>query len=149
MKLISRCFALIVVLAIGTGSALAQNKSPIRLEMYKSPYCGCCGKWAEHLQKNGFEVVTHEVEDVPAMRKKLGIPDHLGSCHSAKVGNYIFEGHVPAIDIQRLLTEKPKALGLAVPGMPPGSPGMDIPNSPPYETLLVLPDGSTRTFAKH
>lgn len=149
MTLAARRLALIVLSTVCAGSALAQNQSPIRLEMYKSPYCGCCGKWAEHLQKSGFQVVTHEVEDVPAMRKKLGIPDRLGSCHSAKVGNYVFEGHVPATDIQRLLKEKPKALGLAVPGMPPGSPGMDIPNSPPYETLLVQADGSTQTFAKH
>ena len=152
MTLTTRRLALLVFSAISFGSALAQGKSqgnPLKLEMYKSPYCGCCGKWAEHLQKNGFEVVTYEVKDVPAMRKKLGIPDRLGSCHSAKVGNYVFEGHVPASDIRRLLKEKPKALGLAVPGMPPGSPGMDVPNSPPYETLLVQADGSTQTFAKH
>ena len=152
MTLTTRRLALLVFSAISFGSALAEGKSqgnPLKLEMYKSPYCGCCGKWAEHLQKNGFEVVTYEVKDVPAMRKKLGIPDRLGSCHSAKVGNYVFEGHVPASDIRRLLKEKPKALGLAVPAMPAGAPGMDIPDSPPYETLLVQTDGSTRVFAKH
>ena len=89
------------------------------------------------------------MNDIPAARKKLGMPDKLGSCHTAKIGNYIVEGHVPAADIRRLLKEKPKALGLALPGMPLGSPGMDIPNSPPYETLLVQADGSTRVFAKH
>ncbi len=77
------------------------------------------------------------------------MPDNLGSCHTAKVGDYVVEGHVPAQDIQRLLKEKPKALGLAVPAMPAGAPGMDIPDSPPYETLLVQTDGSTRVFAKH
>ena len=101
------------------------------------------------MQKNGFKVVSHEVDNIAVSRKKLGIPDKLGSCHSARIGNYVVEGHVPAQDIKRLLKEKPKAIGLAVPGMPPGSPGMDIPNSPPYETLLVQADGSTSTFAKH
>jgi hypothetical protein len=119
------------------------------IDVYKSPSCGCCGKWIEHLKKAGFKVETHEVTDIPGNRKKLGMPDKFGSCHSAKVGNYVLEGHVPAADIQRLLKEKPKALGIAVPAMPPGSPGMDIPNSPPYETLLVQTDGSSRVFAKH
>lgn len=119
------------------------------IDVYKSPSCGCCGKWIEHLKKAGFKVETHEVTDIPGNRKKLGMPDKFGSCHSAKVGNYVLEGHVPAADIQGLLKEKPKALGIAVPAMPPGAPGMDIPNSPPYETLLVQTDGSSRVFAKH
>ena len=126
---------------------LAQNA--VTVEMFKSPYCGCCSKWAEHMQKNGFKVITRDVENVPAKRKSLGMPDQLGSCHTARVSGYLLEGHVPAADVRRLLKEKPRALGLAVSGMPPGSPGMDIPNSPSYETLLVQTDGSTRTFAKH
>jgi len=139
---------LLATLTLGTsGASLAQTA--VTVELYKSPYCGCCGKWAEHITKAGFTVKTHEVDDVPGTRKKLGMPEKLGSCHTAKVGNYLLEGHVPAADIKRLLKEKPKALGLAVPGMPAGSPGMDIPNSPPYETLLVQNDGSTRVFAKH
>jgi len=131
----------------GATAGFAQTSDTV--EMYKSPYCGCCGKWAEHMTKAGFKVQAHEVEDVPAMRKKLGMPDKLGSCHTAKVGNYLLEGHVPPDDVKRLLKEKPKALGLAVPGMPAGSPGMDVPNSPPYDTLLVQKDGATRVFAKH
>lgn len=138
----------LAALALGTaGTGLAQTAGTI--ELYKSPYCGCCGKWAEHMTKAGFSVKVHPVEDVPAARKKLGMPDRLGSCHTAKVGDYLIEGHVPAADIRRLLREKPKALGLAVPGMPPGSPGMDIPNSPSYETLLVQADGGTSVFARH
>ncbi len=129
------------------GTVMAQTAPQV--EMYKSPYCGCCGKWAEHMQKNGFKVVAHEVDNVPASRKRLGMPERLGSCHTAKVGNYLLEGHVPAADVRRLLKEKPRALGLAVPGMPPGSPGMDVPKSPPYETLLVQSDGSTRVFVIH
>ena len=119
------------------------------MDVYKSPSCGCCGKWIEHLKKAGFKVESHDVTDVSGTRAKLGMPHKYGSCHTAKVGNYVLEGHVPAADIKRLLKEKPKALGIAVPGMPAGSPGMDIPNSPSYETLLVQTDGTSSVFAKH
>jgi hypothetical protein len=101
------------------------------------------------LRQNGFEVKAHDVEDVPAVRQKLGMPDRLGSCHTAKIGGYVVEGHVPAGDIQRLLKEKPKALGLSVPSMPPGSPGMESSKPMPYQTLLVQSDGSTRVFVQH
>ena len=138
---------LLLVAALGAGSALAQTLP--KVDVYKSPTCECCGKWIEHLRNNGFNVDTHVVNDVPAARKKLGMSDKFGSCHTAKVGGYVVEGHVPAADVQRLLQEKPKALGLAAPGMPPGSPGMDIPNAPPYDTLLVRTDGTSRVFAKH
>ena len=136
-----------VFLLAAAFSAAAQTLPTV--EMYKNPYCGCCGQWAEHLRKNGFQVVAHDVEDITAKRASLGMPARLGSCHTAKVGGYLLEGHVPAADVRRLLKEKPRALGLAVPGMPAGSPGMDIPNSPPYETLLVAKDGGTTVFARH
>jgi len=139
---------LLTFLALGSGGALAQQAQQT-IDVYKSPYCSCCGKWVEHVTKAGFTVKTHEVDDVPGTRKKLGMPEKLGSCHTAKIGNYLLEGHVPAEDIKRMLAEKPKALGLAVPGMPPGAPGMDIPNSSSYNTLLVQNDGGTRVFAKH
>ena len=139
--------SLLLAAVLGSTPVLAQTNAPV--EVYKSPSCGCCGKWAEHMRQNGFKVNVHEVDDVPAARKKLGMPDKLASCHTAKIGNYVFEGHVPAADVQRLLKEQPKALGLAVPSMPPGSPGMDIPNSPPYQTLIVQADGSTSVFAQH
>ncbi|MBU1363117.1 MAG: DUF411 domain-containing protein [Gammaproteobacteria bacterium] len=119
------------------------------VDVYKSPYCGCCGKWIDHIKAAGFAVRTHEVNDVPATRQRLGMPERLGSCHTAKVGGYLVEGHVPATDIERLLKEKPKALGLAVPAMPPGSPGMESSRPVPYATLLVAQDGSTRVYAKH
>lgn len=138
-------FALIALLSMAP--VWAQTTPTV--DVYKSPTCGCCGKWIDHMKKNGFKVEIHEVDNIPASRKKLGMPDKLGSCHTSKVGNYVVEGHVPAQDIQRLLKEKPKALGLAIPSMPPGVPGMDIPNSPPYETLLVQADGTTSVFAKH
>ncbi len=138
---------LLAATALPSASALAQSAATV--DIYKSPYCGCCVKWVVHMRKSDFKVDVHEVDDVPGTRKKMGMPDKFGSCHTSKIGAYVVEGHVPAADIARLLKEKPKALGLAVPSMPPGSPGMDIANSPPYETLLVQADGSTRVFAKH
>ena len=101
------------------------------------------------MEKSGFKVSAHNVNDVPAARKNLGMPDRFGSCHTAKIGGYVVEGHVPAADIQRLLKEKPKAIGLAAPGMPQGSPGMETATPVPYETLLIQADGSARLFAKH
>lgn len=142
-----RLESLILIALMSSSSVWAQSSSSV--DIYKSPYCDCCEKWVEHMRKSGFTVEVHDVNDVAAARKKLRMPEQLASCHAAKIGGYVIEGHVPAVDIRRLLKERPKALGLAVPLMPPGSPGMDIPNSPPYETLLVQADGSTRVFAKH
>ncbi|MEK7737402.1 MAG: DUF411 domain-containing protein [Pseudomonadota bacterium] len=119
------------------------------VDVYKSASCGCCGKWVEHLRQNGFEVKTHDVGDVSGKRKNLGMPERFGSCHTAKVGAYVIEGHVPAQDIRRLLKEQPKALGLAVPSMPPGSPGMESPSPVAYDTLLVQKNDSASVFARH
>jgi hypothetical protein len=138
---------LIAATLAASGSALAQSLPQV--DVYKSPTCDCCGKWIEHMRQSGFKVEAHVVTDVPGNRKKLGMPDKFGSCHTSKVGGYLVEGHVPAADVKRMLQEKPKAVGLAAPGMPPGSPGMDIPNAPPYDTLLVQANGSSRVFAKH
>lgn len=128
---------------------LAHVNAAEAINVYKSPSCGCCGKWVEHLQRAGFTVRTHEVDDVSAMRAKLGMPAQYGACHTAKVGAYLVEGHVPAEDVKRLLAEKPKAIGLAVPGMPAGSPGMEGPPPVAYESLLVLGEGSSRSYARH
>lgn len=127
----------------GSGQAL-----PV-VEVYKSAQCGCCKAWAEHLQNNGFTVILHDVDDVSAARKKLGMPNQFGSCHTAKVGQYLVEGHVPATDIKQLLKEHPKSIGLAVPSMPPGSPGMEGDRRVPYDTLLVSTDGTATVFARH
>ena len=134
--------ALVVTLAAAAPQALV-------VDVYKSPDCGCCGAWVEHLRQAGFQVHSHDVGDVPGTRARLGMPERYGSCHTAKVGNYLVEGHVPAADIRRLLKEQPKALGLAAPGMPPGSPGMEGPRSQPYDVLLVQPGGSATVYAHH
>ena len=139
---------LLTLFALGAAVNLPASAADA-VDVYKSPYCGCCEKWVEHLQQAGFAVRTHDVNDVPAARQRLGMPERLGSCHTAKVAGYVVEGHVPADDIQRLLKEKPKAIGLAVPSMPPGSPGMESPKPVPYNTLLVQAGGATTVFAKH
>ncbi|MBK7901135.1 MAG: DUF411 domain-containing protein [Betaproteobacteria bacterium] len=139
---------LLTLFALGAAANLPASAADA-VDVYKSPYCGCCEKWVEHLQQAGFAVRTHDVNDVPAARQRLGMPERLGSCHTAKVAGYVVEGHVPAADIQRLLKEKPKAIGLAVPSMPPGSPGMESPKPVPYNTLLVQAGGATTVFAKH
>lgn len=139
-----------LVLCIALGVVLPGMAQPLPVvDVYKSPQCGCCKAWAEHLQKNGFTVVLHDVGDVPAARKKLGMPNQFGSCHTAKIGRYLVEGHVPAADIKRLLKEHPSAIGLAVPAMPPGSPGMESDRSVPYDTLLIMADGDAKVFAHH
>lgn len=119
------------------------------LEVFKSPYCGCCAAWVEHVRQAGFTVNVTEVEDVAAVAREHGVPDTLRSCHTAKAGKYVIEGHVPAADIERLLKEKPDAIGIAVAGMPAGAPGMDQgPQKQPYNTILFTANGE-RVFAAH
>ena len=141
--------------ALASSSVWAQApKTAVKpaLEVWKDPNCGCCQLWVEHLQANGFVVKVHDVGNT-AVRKRLGLPERLGSCHTASVAGYVIEGHVPAADILRLLRQKSQALGLAVPGMPIGSPGMDGEvykgRRDAYEVLLVQRDGSTQTFTRY
>ena len=116
--------------------------------VYKSPTCGCCGGWIEHMRAAGFRLEVTEATDVTPHRQRLGVPEALASCHTAEIGGYAIEGHVPAADVLRLLRERPAARGLAVPAMVPGSPGMS--GKPvPYETLLFEASGKYRTFARH
>jgi hypothetical protein len=117
--------------------------------VYKTPTCGCCGKWVEHMQANGFATTTTDMADVNPIKTKNRVPPQLYSCHTSLVGGYVIEGHVPAADIRRLLRERPAIVGLAAPGMPAGSPGMDVPNSPPYDVLAFDKDGRIRVFATH
>lgn len=121
------------------------------VEVFKSPSCGCCGGWVSHLEQAGFPVRVHEVEDLEPVRRQLGVPYGKGSCHTARVDGYIVEGHVPAGDIARLLAERPDARGLVLPGMPAGSPGMEMPDGyvQPYTVELAAHDGSTRAWSSH
>ncbi|MGH8809629.1 MAG: DUF411 domain-containing protein [Noviherbaspirillum sp.] len=123
----------------------AQAARPL-IDVYKSATCGCCEAWVNHLRENGFKVNAHDVPGTSAYREKFGVPRDLGACHTARVAGYAIEGHVPAQDIKRLLAERPKAKGLAVPGMPAGSPGMEGKRKDPYDVLLILPDGSHKVF---
>ena len=116
---------------------------------YRNPGCSCCELWAEHLRKAGFGVRMSDDADLTARRKKLGMPESVAGCHLAEIGPYVIDGHVPAQDILRLLDEKPDALGLAVPGMPMGAPGMEGGDSEPFTVMLVAKDGSTREFSRH
>jgi len=122
---------------------LASAAAPI-IEVYKSATCGCCEAWVKHLRANGFKVEAHNVANPSDTREKMGMPDKMGSCHTAVVDGYAIEGHVPAADIKRLLAAKTRAIGLAAPGMPLGSPGMEGPRKDAYDVYLVLPDGSAR-----
>lgn len=136
--------------ALGVSSlVLAVEKQPIAVQVWKGPTCECCKDWVLHLEKNGF-VVSAVDQGNSVARARLGMPLTFGSCHTALVQGYVLEGHVPAADIQRLLKERPKALGLAVPSMPLGSPGMDGPayegRRHPYQVLLVQKDGSAQVF---
>jgi hypothetical protein len=134
--------------------ARSANARPV-IEVWKSATCGCCKDWISHVESQGFAVTTHVVSDAvkQAQRQRLGLHDKFGSCHTALVGGYLLEGHVPARDIKRLLKERPRALGLAVPGMPVGSPGMDGPEyggrKDPYAVLLVQRDGSAAVFQSY
>lgn len=135
------------------GPAFAQGPSPIAIAVWKSPTCGCCKDWIRIIEAQGlFKATVRDVGNTQA-RARLGIPLKLGSCHTAVVGGYAIEGHVPMREMLRLLKERPRAVGLTVPGMPIGSPGMDGPEyggqRDPYEVLLVLHDGSTRVYAKY
>lgn len=125
--------------------AAAQAATPV-IEVYKSASCGCCHLWVDHLRANGFTVNAHDVANPSDYREKFGIPTALGSCHTGIVAGYAIEGHVPAQEIKRLLVERPKARGLAVPGMTLGSPGMEGPRSDPYDVLLVETDGRHKVY---
>ena len=121
------------------------------ITVHKTPTCGCCAVWLEHLRSAGMSVVVRDHDDLGPIKQRLGIPYGKGSCHTAEVAGYFVEGHVPAVDIRRMLTEKPKIKGLVLPGMPLGSPGMEVPGRPidPYTVEAVQPDGQTKPYAHH
>lgn len=124
---------------------------PPRIQVYKTATCGCCTKWIEHLEAAGFEVTAEDLPDVAPLKSEKGVPAELTSCHTALVDGYVLEGHVPAADIERLLSERPAIQGLAVPEMPLGSPGMEHPDASrhqPYDVLSFGEDG-VRVYASH
>jgi hypothetical protein len=148
----SRRQLLLASLAGLTGTSLHAAPGTPQVDVWKSPSCGCCQDWVAHLEANGFRVVVHDTGNT-AMRARLGIGTQYGSCHTAQVAGYAIEGHVPAADIKRLLKQAPAAIGLAVPGMPVGSPGMDGAvyggRRDPYDVLLLAKDGSATVFQAH
>ena len=137
--------ALAALLALPLAASAAQ---PV-IEVYKTATCGCCKEWVKHLEANGFKVKAQDVANPSDYREKFGIPAEYGSCHTGHVNGYAIEGHVPAGDIKRLLAERPKARGLAVPAMPMGSPGMEGPRKDPYEVLLVKDGGKASVFKRY
>ena len=130
-------------------ASLAKTSLP-RVDVYKNPDCGCCGAWVDHLKAAGFPVKVHETADTSMVRKRHGIPDALGSCHTGLVAGYALEGHVPAREVKRLLATKPVAAGLSVPGMPVGSPGMEVGSRvDAFQVLLVDKAGRSSVFASY
>ena len=148
----SRVFACALLAALVTvnGPALAQRPGPT-VEVYKSPTCGCCANWVKHLQEHGFATRVTELDDINGIKTKYNVPARVQSCHTATVDGYVIEGHVPASDVQRLLKERPAVLGLAVPGMPIGSPGMEVPNvkPSPYNVIAFDRQGQLKVYASH
>lgn len=154
-KLFYSAAALILIASIGFWAYMFQSpssqeteppnvyKGDITMTMYSTPNCGCCVKWAEYLEENDVKVTVEKVVDLQSIKNEHGVPGQLSSCHTAFVDGYVVEGHVPVEDIRRLLGERPDVIGVSVPGMPPNSPGMDIPVSRPYQSVLF--DGENMT----
>lgn len=131
-----------------SGAAIAADEDQITV--YKSPNCGCCGDWVKHLEENDFEVEVHDTDNLNPIKREAGLTPALASCHTAFVNGYAIEGHVPASDIRRLIEQAPKARGLTVPGMPVGSPGMEMGDrQDAYQVLLYNAEGQTRVFADY
>lgn len=140
----------------GIAASISAQTSPASSEwpamiVHKSPSCGCCGLWVDHMREAGFQVEVRDADNLEPVKARLGIPHGKGSCHTAEVGGYFIEGHVPAADVQRLLTEKPAIKGLVLPGMPMGSPGMEAPDGrrDAYTVEAVTADGASQPFARH
>lgn len=139
-----------LVLAAVPATACSRPAKAAEINVYKSPYCGCYGACVDNLKVSGLNVLIHDMEDVTPIARKAGVPDKARSCHTAIVDGYFVEGHVPAPDIRKLLRERPKARGIAVPGMPIGSPGMEQGDKrQAYNTLIIDRTGAARIFARH
>ena len=146
-----RILLLLSLMILGVAPASAADTVP-SIEVWKSATCKCCGAWVKHLEAKGFTVKVNAAEPstLASLKRQAGIGDRLASCHTAMIDGYVIEGHVPGTEIKRLVAERPEAIGLAVPGMPVGSPGMEQgAEFEPYKVLLFNKDGSTETFASH
>lgn len=143
-------YALIAVLSLGVAVAAQTQKAPT-MEVYKSPTCGCCSKWVEHVREAGITVKVSDISDdaLAALKEKHGVPRTAQSCHTGLVGGYVIEGHVPVSEVQRLLKEKPAVAGIAVGGMPIGSPGMEVPGQRPqtYNVVTFSKQGDIKVFS--
>lgn len=159
----TRLAAISLIAALFTGAAASANADnsnegtpansaePVEITVYKSPTCGCCKGWVDHLRTEGFHVITHDNQNMAPIKKAAGIPDNLQSCHTALAGGYAIEGHVPAADIKKLLKTRPNIAGLTAPGMPMKSPGMQADHLPPkdYDVLAFSENGKTTVFTKY
>lgn len=141
----------IAAAVLSSPGAIAAQERGTTVEVYKTPTCGCCTKWVEHLQAHGFTVRSTNLQHLTEVKTKHHVPQRLHSCHTGVVNGYVLEGHVPATDVQRLLKERPAVAGLAVPGMPTGSPGMEVrgARAQPYDVIAFEKDGRTQVFASH
>ena len=148
-----RILTLAAFAALGLTTAAAPSRADRSdkptITVYKDPDCGCCKNWVEHLIKHGYQVKVNDTRDLKKVKHSLGVPEKLEACHTALVGAYLVEGHVPADDIDRLLKTHPKIAGIAVPGMPAGSPGMEMGAKQPYSVISFDRAGKTAVFASH
>ncbi|MDQ3069694.1 MAG: DUF411 domain-containing protein [Acidobacteriota bacterium] len=150
MKAAALIALFLTVSVTAAGQAGRQGPAGPSITVYKTPTCGCCSKWVDHMRQNGFVVTVTDLNDVTPIKTKHGVPRQLHSCHTGIVNGYVIEGHIPASDVKRLLREKPKVAGLAVPGMPSGSPGMEVGGNiklPPYSVLVFEKSGASRVFS--
>ena len=145
LKIAAWAFA-VALFALGAWGLTRMPAQADDIVVYKSPTCGCCHAWISHLQDNGFTVEVHDRMNMHPIKAEMGVPYQLRSCHTAKVGDYVIEGHVPADVITRLLKEKPPIKGLAVAGMPMGSPGMEGPRKDPYDVMTFSEQGPARVY---
>jgi hypothetical protein len=142
-------FSIIITVTGGFVFMQRVNAEP-EMTVYKSPTCGCCGKWITHMEENGFQIKAVDVLEMNIVKEKYGVNRELASCHTAMIDGYVVEGHVPADDVKRLLSEKPDVLGLSVPGMPVGSPGMEMGDRVDrYSVIVIDKEGSTQVFNQY
>lgn len=147
---VSRRFALVSALALSATAAKGQGRQK-PITVYKTESCGCCQGWVAHMRRAGYSPRVVVVEDIAALSARRGVPFQYSSCHMGETGGYVLVGHIPSADVDRLLAQKPACIGLSVPGMPWGSPGMESERGEreAYQTLMLLPGGKTRLFARH